>query len=245
MRSLLLLMLSFLFINVAVNAQAKRTITGIVRDANGAALAGATVNEKGTTNNVLTGDNGSFSISVSNNATLVISYAGFNAQEVPAPAGGTLNISLQNNGTTLNEVVVTGFGVRKQTKKLSYSVQEVKGEELARSNSPSLVNALQCKVAGVMINQGAGGPSSSSRIRIRGNASISRSNTQPLFVVDGVLIKPGTSGADSWGDARDFGNELKNLNPDDYESVTVLKGSAATALYGSDAQFGVVLISTK
>jgi iron complex outermembrane receptor protein len=142
-------------------------------------------------------------------------------------------------------VVVTGFGVKKQTRKLAYAVQEVKGEDLARANTPNIVNALQGKVAGVMINQGAGGPSSSSRIRIRGNTSITRNNTQPLFVVDGVLIKPGVSGADSWGDARDFGNELKNLNADDYESVTVLKGAAATALYGSDAQFGVILISTK
>jgi iron complex outermembrane recepter protein len=245
MRSFVLLLLSFLLINISVNAQAKRTVTGLVRDANGAALAGATVNEKGTTNNVLTGDNGAFSISVADNGRIVVSFAGFTAQELAVPADGNLSVTLQNNGTTLNEVVVTGFGVRRQTKKLSYSVQEVKGEDLARANSPSLVNALQGKVAGVMINQGAGGPSSSSRIRIRGNASISRSNTQPLFVVDGVLIKPGTSGADSWGDARDFGNELKNLNPDDYESVTVLKGSAATALYGSDALFGVVLITTK
>lgn len=245
MRNFLLLVLSFLCINLAAQAQAKRTITGVVRDANGAALAGATVNEKGTVNNVMSNDNGSFTISVAPNATLVISFAGFTAQEVAAPASGSLEISLQSSGNTLNEVVVTGFGVRKQTKKLSYAVQEVKGEELARANTPNLVNALQGKVAGVMINQGAGGPSSSSRIRIRGNASISRSNTQPLFVVDGVLIKPGTSGADSWGDARDFGNELKNLNPDDYESVTVLKGSAATALYGSDALFGVVLITTK
>src|SRR5689334_6814709 len=95
-----------------------------------------------------------------------------------------------------------------------------------------------------MINQGAGGPSSSSRIRIRGNSNLS-SGTMPLFVVDGVLIEPNASGADSWGDARDFGNVLKNLNPDDYESVTVLKGSAASALYGSQGINGVILITTK
>lgn len=245
MRHLMLTVLSLLCINLAINAQVRKAVTGVVKDANGAALAGATINEKGTSNSVSSGDNGSFTITVASNGTLVVSYAGFSAQEVAVPASGTIEVVMQSTGTTLNEVVVTGFGVRKQTRKLAYSVQEVKGDELARANTPSLVNALQGKVAGVMINQGAGGPSSSSRIRIRGNASITSSNTQPLFVVDGVLIKPGTSGADSWGDARDFGNELKNLNPDDYESVTVLKGSAATALYGSDALYGVVLITTK
>ena len=115
---------------------------------------------------------------------------------------------------------------------------------MARANTPNLANALQGKVAGVMINQGAGGPTSASRIRIRGNTSL-KPNTQPLFVIDGVLIQPGTSGADSWGSAQDFGNELNNLNADDYESVTVLKGSAASALYGSLAQNGVILITTK
>ena len=240
----LLLMLSLCFLVTMVYAQ-QRQISGTVRDNTGAALSGASVNEKGTSNGVLTDENGAFTIRVANNATLVISFAGFGSQEITPTGNEALAITLEPNNTTLNEVVVTGFGTRRETRKLSYSVQEVKGDELARANTPNLVNALQGKVAGVMINQGAGGPSSSSRIRIRGNASISRSNTQPLFVVDGVLIKPGTSGADSWGDARDFGNELKNLNPDDYESVTVLKGSAATALYGSDAQFGVVLITTK
>ncbi len=245
MRIFLLSMLSLFLACSTVQAQVKKTITGVVRDNSGLGLTGATVNEKGTNNNAVTDGNGSFTIRIADNATLVISYAGFQTMEIAPGAQSQVSVTLEASTTTLNEVVVTGFGVRRQTKKLSYSVQEVKGDELARTNTPSLVNALQGKVAGVMINQGAGGPSSSSRIRIRGNASISKSNTQPLFVVDGVLIKPGTSGADSWGDARDFGNELKNLNPDDYESVSVLKGSAATALYGSDAQFGVVLITTK
>jgi iron complex outermembrane receptor protein len=228
-----------------VYAQEKRTVSGVVRDNNGAGLAGATITEKGTSNRVLSDQNGNYTIKVNPQATLVVSYVGFNPKELSASGTEAAVISLDAGGNALNEVVVTGFGIRKQNRKLAYAVQEVKGEDLVRANTPNLVNALQGKVAGVMINQGAGGPSSSSRIRIRGNASISKSNTQPLFVVDGVLIRPGTSGADSWGDARDFGNEVKNLNPDDYEAVTVLKGSAATALYGSDGQFGVILITTK
>ena len=127
----------------------------------------------------------------------------------------------------------------------TYAGSEVKGSDLTRANNANLVNSLQGKVAGVMINQGASGPQSSSRIRIRGNASISNNNTQPLVVVDGVLIEPGTTGNDSWGENPDFGNIMKNLNPDDYESVTVLKGAAASALYGSKAQNGVLLITTK
>ncbi len=227
-------------------AQGRRSVTGTVMDAEGNALPGVSFLEKGTKNAGSTDGNGNFRIEVTgSNPVLVFSYVGFLDQEVPVGTEAILSVVLQLDDTELNEVVVTGFGVKKQTRKLAYSVQEVKGEELTRAQTPNIVNALQGKVAGVMINQGAGGPSSSSRIRIRGNASISRSNTQPLFVIDGVLIKPGTSGADSWGDARDFGNELKNLNADDYESVTVLKGSAATALYGSDALFGVVLITTK
>ncbi|MGN6436655.1 MAG: SusC/RagA family TonB-linked outer membrane protein [Agriterribacter sp.] len=241
------LLMAMLFLcSTLAFGQAKKTVSGTVRDASGTGLPGVSINEKGSkTSGVISGDDGGFSITVSENATLVFTSVGFNSKEVKVGSSATLDVELEEAQGQLSEVVVTGFGVRKQARKLSYSVQEVGGEELARVPSTNVVNALQGKVAGVMINQGAGGPSSSSRIRIRGNASVSKNNTQPLFVIDGVLIKPGVSGADSWGDARDFGNELKNLNPDDYESLTVLKGSAATALYGSEAQFGVILITTK
>jgi iron complex outermembrane recepter protein len=226
-------------------AQERKTITGIVRDNNGNPLSGITFNVKGTKTAGVTDANGYFKVTVSGNEpVLVFSSIGYLAKEVPVGASTTVSVALEPNAKQLNEVVVTGFGVKRQTRKVAFAVQQVRGEDLSRANSPSIINAMQGKIAGVSINQGAGGPSSSSRIRIRGNASLD-GNTQPLFVVDGVLIKPGTSGADSWGDNRDFGNELKNLNSDDYETVTVLKGAAATALYGSDALFGVVLITTK
>ena len=244
-KRLLIVLLALLFANALLLAQEKRTVSGVVREENGQGLPGATITEKGTRNNVVSNTNGNFSISVAPTATLVISYVGYNSQEVSA-SETNLSVSLSPaTSTSLSEVVVTGFGTRKEARKLSYSVSEVKGSELTRANNANLVNSLQGKVAGVMINQGASGPQSSSRIRIRGNASIANSNTQPLIVLDGVLIEPGTTGNDSWGENPDFGNIMKNLNPDDYESVTVLKGAAASALYGSKAQGGVLLITTK
>ena len=225
-------------------AQVRQTITGTVKDAGGESLPGVSILEKGTTNGVQTQADGTYRITVAANATLRFTYVGYTTKEVPVGSNTTLNVTLAEDSELLNEVVITGFGERTEKRKLSYSVTEVKGEDLARANNANIVNSLQGKVAGVMINQGASGPQSSSKIRIRGNASLG-SNTQPLVVLDGILIEPGTTGADSWGDNADFGNTLKNLNPDDYESITVLKGAAASALYGSKAQNGVLLINTK
>ncbi|WP_431212947.1 TonB-dependent receptor plug domain-containing protein [Puia sp. P3] len=145
---------------------------------------------------------------------------------------------------TSTKLVVTGFGTKTNLRKVPYSVTQIKGDEITRANNANFVDALQGKVAGVFIGQGAGGPSSSAKIRIRGNASL-KPNTQPLVVIDGILIQPGNTGADSWGQNRDMGNIIKDLNPDDYESIDVLKGSAATALYGSKGLDGVLLITTK
>ncbi|WP_153799897.1 SusC/RagA family TonB-linked outer membrane protein [Foetidibacter luteolus] len=242
----LMLLLLLCIGSIFAFGQGKRTVLGAVRDSTGNGVPGVTITVKGTKVSGTSDGQGNFKIVAPlSNPVLVFSSIGFQAQEVEVNSDDFLAVTLVGSTTELNEVVVTGFGARKSTRKITYAVTEVKGEDLSRTNTPNIVNALQGKVAGVMINQGAGGPSSSSRIRIRGNTSIISNNTQPLFVIDGVLIRPGVSGADSWGDARDFGNELKNLNPDDYESLTVLKGSAATALYGSDGQYGVVLITTK
>ncbi len=243
LRALLWLMLSVC--SLSALAQTKKTIAGTVKDVSGNVMSGVSFTVKGTKIAGATDNQGNFKVTVPENAVLVFSSVGYSKQEITVGSGSFLTVAMENDGKSLNEVVVTGFGVRKNTKKLAYSIQEVKGEDLARAGTVNVVNSLQGKVAGVMINQGAGGPSSSSRIRIRGNSNISSGNTQPLFVIDGVLLQPGVSGADSWGDNRDFGNQLKNLNPDDYESLTVLKGSAASALYGSQAINGVILITTK
>ena len=227
-------------------AQEQKTITGTLRDESDNPLPSITVTAKGTKTGTSTDANGNFSIRTNSaNPTLVFTSVGFETKQIEYSGNASVTVVLKSKNEALSEVIVTGFGARRQTRKLSYSVSEVKGSELTRANNANLVNALQGKVAGVMINQGASGPQSSSRIRIRGNSSISNSNTQPLVVVDGVLIEPGTTGNDSWGENPDFGNIMKNLNPDDYESVTVLKGGAASALYGSKAQNGVLLIATK
>ncbi|MBC3788081.1 SusC/RagA family TonB-linked outer membrane protein [Spirosoma utsteinense] len=241
-----LILLGLLLVSsLYVYPQSRSTVSGVVKDEQGVTLPGISLLLKGTTTGTSTDANGAFRINVTGaNPTLVVSGVGYLRQEVAAGNAATLTIVLREDPKTLNEVIVTGFGVKQETRKLAYAAQEVKGQDLERANSANLVNALQGKVAGVQIDQGSGGPMSSSRIRIRGNASLSP-NTQPLFVVDGVLIRPATTGADSWGAAQDFGNIMKNLNADNVETMTVLKGSAASALYGSEALNGVVVITTK
>lgn len=241
---LLLFMLLCMWSTVLL-AQNRKTVTGTVRDSVGNGLPGVTVAVKGSKTGSSTDGQGNFSISVpGSSSVLVFSGIGYMNQEVPVGDRNVMAVTLHSNSKSLNEVVVTGFGARKETRKLAYSITEIKGDEVTRANNANLVNALQGKVAGVYISQGAGGPSSSSKIRIRGNARLDP-NTQPLIVLDGILIEPGTTGADSWGDNRDMGNIMKDLNPDDYESITVLKGSAASALYGAKALNGVLLITTK
>ncbi|MCF0049376.1 SusC/RagA family TonB-linked outer membrane protein [Dyadobacter sp. LJ53] len=226
-------------------AQSSKTVTGTVLDKDQNPLPGASYLVKGTNTGGATDANGKFSVNVpSSSSILVFSSIGFVNKEVPVGNASQLTVNMEEDSKTLDEFVVTGFGMSTEARKLSYSVQSVQGNDITRTANANMVNALQGKVAGVMINQGTGGPMSSSRIRIRGNASLSP-NTQPLFVVDGVLIRPGTTGADSWGANQDFGNIMKNINPDNIESMTVLKGSAASSLYGSEALNGVVVVQTK
>lgn len=221
-------------------AQQKRTVTGTITDEKNAPLAGASVQEKGTQNAVVTDANGSFSITVQPNAVLVVSTVGYTTTEMPVGDKNTFTISLKPSSKELGEVVVTALGVSKQKRQLGYSVTDVKGGDLSKTNEISPINALQGRVAGVQIDQGAGGLFGSSKIVIRGNSTLGRNN-QPIFVVDGVIMDNDIFS----GNGRDFGNDLKNLNMEDFESVSILKGSSAAALYGARAVNGVVLISTK
>ncbi|MEI6679056.1 MAG: TonB-dependent receptor plug domain-containing protein, partial [Mariniphaga sp.] len=150
-----------------------------------------------------------------------------------------VNVKMASSEIGLEEVVVTALGRTRESKKLGFSTAQVAGAELAMTQQVNPVNSLQGKIAGVQIDQGAAGPFGSSRIVIRGNSTLG-GNNQPIFVVDGVIVE---NNAVTGG--RDFGNDLKNLNSDDFESVSVLKGSAAAALYGSRAINGVILITTK
>lgn len=220
---------------------------GIVTDAQGETVIGASVVVKGTTNGTITGLDGDFELSnVSKGATIVISFVGYQDVEVKW-TGQNLKVTLQEDTQTLDEVVVTALGMKRSEKALGYAMTEVKGEELKAANTISPVAGLQGKVAGVEIAQSDGGIFGATKIQIRG-ASTMGNNNQPIYVVDGVILDNGVSGNDdlNWGaNSDDYGNELKNLNPDDFETVSVLKGAAATALYGSRGLNGAVVITTK
>ncbi|WP_255498684.1 SusC/RagA family TonB-linked outer membrane protein [Dysgonomonas sp. ZJ709] len=221
-----------------------QTVSGTVVDTNNEPIAGASVAVKYTTNGTMTDTNGKYTISATNEkATLVFSFIGFATQEVVVGTKKVINVTMASDDKILDEVVVTALGMTRDSKALGYAMTELKGDDLVKSNIVNPVNALQGKVAGVQINMGSSGPQSSQRILIRGNTSMS-GNNQPIFVIDGIIVdNEVTKTGDNFD--RDFGNDLKNLNSDDFETVSVLKGAAATALYGSRASNGVILITTK
>ena len=211
-----------------------------MQDGKGVPVPGASIVEKGTPNGTSSSTDGTFSISVRPNAILQVSAIGFETQDMNTGTDTKITILLNPATTELGGVVVTALGVTKQRRQVGFSVTELKGADVAKSNEINPINALQGKVAGVQIDQGAGGLFGNSKILIRGNSTLG-TNNQPIFVVDGVIMDNGTFS----GTGRDFGNDFKNLNPEDFASVSVLKGSAAAALYGSRAINGVVLITTK
>lgn len=220
------------------------TVTGLVSDASGAPLPGVNVVEKGTINGASTDFDGNYSISVSNNATLVFSSLGYANKEIAVDGQNTMNLSLDEDASQLDEVVVTALGIRKSTKALGYSLTEVGGDEIATVKTPNAINSLQGKIAGVAISQNSTGAAGSSRVVIRGASSLSGSN-QPLYVVDGIPISNDNSGSASLWGGSDGGDGISSINPDDIESISVLKGGAASALYGSRASGGVIIITTK
>lgn len=218
-------------------------ISGKVKDQNGNPVSGATVSVKGSRQGAATNESGNFSINVKKGAELTISYVGFASQNIVANSS-PLNVTLQNSSNTLNEVVVTALGIKKEKKALGYAVTEVKGDELTQARTVNVANSLVGKVAGLNIASNVTGPGGSSRITIRGNTAIS-GNNQPLIVLDGVPFNNDNLGsAGMWGGA-DKGDGISSLNPDEIETVTVLKGGTAAALYGSRASNGAILITTK
>jgi len=222
-------------------------IHGRVLNEKGEPVAGATITVKGTKKAVVSNENGEFSIQADKGQVLVISSIGYGAREVPVrEANDHLSISLAIANQVINEVVVTALGIKKERKALGYSVTEVKGEELTKAREVNVMNALEGKVAGLNVNTVAGGPGASSNVIIRGVSSLSQTN-QPLYVVNGVPMdsKPNGNMGTQYDNAPDLGDAIGNLNPDDIESVSVLKGAAATALYGYRGKAGVILITTK
>jgi TonB-linked SusC/RagA family outer membrane protein len=232
-----LLMFAFGF---SVQAQ---SISGIVTDENGVPLPGATVLVEGTQNGVSTDFDGNYSINATSGDTLVFSFVGYTSQSVVVGTSSTINAQLSSDAQ-LDEVVVTALGVKRNIKSLGYSITQVDGSELSDNKTSNAINALQGKVAGVMVTGSGMGAKGSSRVVIRGSSSLTGDN-QPLYVIDGITINNSNLGsAGMWGGA-DYGDGISSINPDEIESVTVLKGGAAAALYGSRASNGVIIINTK
>ena len=226
----------------------KVAFTGTVQDSKGEAIVGATILVKGQAKGkgTLTDPKGHFVLSgLKVGSELVISCVGYKTQTVRW-TGTPLTITLEDEMTQLSGVVVTALGIRREKKALGYAMQEVKGDQLMAVREPNITNALSGKVSGIQIIKGSSSPGSSSKIVLRGNSSLSGSN-QPLIVVDGVPMDntTGTTNNDFWNPAADMGNGLSDINPEDIESMTVLKGASAAALYGSRAGNGVIQIITK
>ena len=224
-----------------VAAPDNQVIKGTVADADGP-LIGATVKVAGTNNGTVTDFNGNFSIQCKPGTTLEISYVGY--KTITAKAKDGMTVTMEADGKVLNEVVVTALGVKRDRKALGYGLSEVKGEELTKAKETNVINSLSGKVAGLVVQNTAGGASGSTRVLLRGNTEMT-GNNQPLYVVDGVPLDNTNFGSAGTEGGYDLGDGISAINPDDIETLTVLKGPAASALYGSRESHGVIIITTK
>ncbi|MEO7211338.1 SusC/RagA family TonB-linked outer membrane protein [Mucilaginibacter sp.] len=221
---------------------------GQVVDENDNPLPGASIQIKKTSFTTITDNNGDFTIVAPDNSVLVVTYVGYNTVEIPYDETAILTIRMSPNDKALNEVVVTALGLNKEERRLGYSITQLSGNEVSETRETTFINALAGKVAGLTVQSPPNGPGGSSRIILRGYSSFSGSN-QPLYVVDGVPInsstKENTEEPLKVFGGSDPGDGLSSINPDDIESISILKGASAAALYGGGAQGGVILISTK
>lgn len=241
MRKIFTMMLLLLL--YAAAAWAQQTITGKITSAvTGETLPAATVKVVGTSVGALADINGSYSIKVlSENDVLEFSYVGYASQTVKVGSQRVINVALAENAKTIEGVIVTAIGIKAEKKSIGYAAQQVQGGELSNSNTENLVNALSSKVAGVQVTSSSGTPGASASINIRGRSSLRASGNSPLFVVDGIPVDNSYEGSYVY----DYSNRAIDLNSDDIESLTVLKGAAAAALYGIRAANGAILITTK
>jgi TonB-linked SusC/RagA family outer membrane protein len=240
-----LIFIAGVIFSIPANAQ-ERTVTGKVSSADdGSSLPGVNVILKGTSTGVVTDAQGNYSIPVSSSGgTLIFSFIGFQTQEVEIGARSEINVQMNVDVTQLSEVVVTSFGIEKSKQSLGYAVQSVGAKELTEVRQPNIISALQGQVAGVQISNSGGAPGMSSRILIRGLTSLNAgADNQPLFIVDGVPIDNQTN--ESGNTPRGMSNRALDINPNDIESVNILKGAAATGLYGVRAANGAIVIKTK
>ncbi|WP_103070081.1 carboxypeptidase-like regulatory domain-containing protein [Aquimarina sediminis] len=240
-------LLFFSFLSFGQGTQITGTVTGA---SDGVPLPGVNIIVKGTTNGVQTDFDGNYSITAAAGDVIQFSYLGMLSQEVTVGADSVINVQLQEDAEQLEDVVVTALGIKKSRKSLTYAAQDINAAELTKVKDANPINSLSGKVAGVVVNRSASGVGGSVKVTLRGNTSTR--NNQPLYVVDGIpllnnsAIQPNSTfgDIDNAGN-RDGGDALSLINPDDIESLTVLKGASASALYGSQGSNGVILITTK
>ncbi|MDO1448547.1 SusC/RagA family TonB-linked outer membrane protein [Rhodocytophaga aerolata] len=244
----ILLMCAALLLIITSHSQLwaqERTVTGKVTSADdGTALPGVNVIVKGTNNGTTTSADGTYSISAAGDATLVFSFIGLTTQEVAIANRSTVNVQMGSDVTELTEIVVTAQGIERDQRSLGYAVQSVNGDKLAQRSEPNLLNSLQGKVAGVNILGASGAPGASTNINIRGITSFNGSN-QPLIVVDGIIFSNDLNNTQNTLFGSQPSNRLADINPENIESINILKGPAAAVLYGSRASAGAIVITTK
>ncbi|MEY2811623.1 MAG: hypothetical protein RI991_618, partial [Bacteroidota bacterium] len=237
MRKILLLLCGVLFLAGQLSAQ-NRTVSGKVTDAAGAAVSNASVIVKGTRIGTTSNASGNFSFSVPSNAkALIVSAVGLASLEVSIPASGNVNVTLQQDDKKLEEVIITGYSVRRKRDEAG-AVSTVRGKEIENLPNPSLDKALQGRAAGVLVQSNSGIPGGGINVRIRGTGSF-LAGTQPLYVIDGVQLN--TRSDANYTES----NPLAFLNPNDIESIDILKDAASAAIYGAQASNGVVIVTTK
>ncbi len=241
------LLLTFLCLLAAFEAISQtRTITGRVTDQETKEpLPGVNVTLKGSTTGTITDSEGVYSLAIEAEAgTFVFSFIGFITQEVPLTSSNAIDIALPTDAKQLSEVVVTAVGIQRDTRSLGYAVQKLQTQDLVQGRTSSVLSSLQGKLAGVQVSGGSGAPGSSTKVIVRGFTSLAGGNN-PLYVVDGVPVDNTFTGTIGLNSAVDYGSRINDISPEDIESLTVLKGAAATTLYGSRAAAGVVIITTK
>jgi TonB-linked SusC/RagA family outer membrane protein len=234
----------FLMLSMMSMALAQMKVSGKISDAAGEALVGASVVEKGTNNGVITDVDGNFAITVKEGSSLQVSMVGFTAQDVSVGGQSVINLTMAEGGA-LTELVVTALGITREKKALGYATQELKGADITAAPEVSAIQNLSGKIAGLTLTRGSYGPGSSTRVTIRGERSIVGDN-QPLYVVDGVPLDNSSNGSGpAEFNGTDNGDGISNINPDDIETISVLKGPNAAALYGARANNGAIVITTK
>jgi TonB-linked SusC/RagA family outer membrane protein len=238
--------LFFLFsLLVFSSAAFAQTISGTVTDADKKPVSNVTVHVKGTSRSASTDDAGKFSINASGTDVLVFTFVGYVTQEVPVNGRESINVTMAIDTRNMENIVVTALGIRKESKKLGYSATQVNADELVKNRTTNVGESLEGRVAGLNITPPAAGAGASNQIRLRGQVGFAGATNSPLIVINGLPMNQDARNNEGNNPSRDRGDNLANINPDDIESMTVLKGSTAAALYGSRAAAGAIIITTK